>query len=121
MVEKDCPTVEGRVSLEDFISEHVLHSANRCFIVTQDHRLAGLITRKAVEKIPREQWSGTTVQSVMHHLLEYRMLSPDADAIQALEIMSDDDTCELAVMHQGQIYGISSRDQVVRFLRIGPN
>ena len=117
VMERDCPTVEGYLSLQDFIDEYLLRSGRRCFIVMQNNSLAGLITPNEVKKIPRDQWSQTSVQSVMRPLRELRIVAPDTPAVQALEMMSRDDINQLPVVSDGRLQGIFSRGQVLRFLQ----
>src|SRR5881296_2260757 len=117
IMERDCPTVEGHLSLQDFIDEYLLRSGRRCFIVVQNNSLAGLITPNEVKKIPRDHWSQTSVQSVMRPLRELRIVAPDTPAVQALEMMSRDDINQLPVVSDGRLQGIFSRGQVLRFLQ----
>src|SRR5438128_1812180 len=117
IMERDCPTVEGHLSLQDFIDEYLLRSGRRCFIVVQNDSLAGLITPNEVKKIPRDHWSQTSVQSVMRPLRELRIVAPDTPAVQALEMMSRDDINQLPVVSDGRLQGIFSRGQVLRFLQ----
>ena len=117
IMERDCPTVEGHLSLQDFIDEYLLRSGRRCFIVVQNDSLAGLITPNEVKKIPRDHWSQTSVQSVMRPLRELRIVAPDTPAVQALEMMSRDDINQLPVVSHGRLQGIFSRGQVLRFLQ----
>ena len=117
IMETDCPTVEAHLSLQDFVDEYLLRSWHRCFIVTQNNSVAGLMTPNEVKKIPRDQWSQTSVQAVMRPLGELRTVTPDTPAVQALEMMSRDDINQLPVVSDGRLQGVFSRGQVLRFLQ----
>jgi predicted transcriptional regulator len=116
-MERDCPTVEGYLSLQDFVDEHLLRTGRRCFIVVQNHNVTGLITPHEIKQVNRELWPQTSVQSVMRPLDQVRSVAPDTPAIQALEIMTREDINQLPVLSNGRLEGVFSRAQVLRFLQ----
>lgn len=117
IMDRDYATVEGRLSLQDFVDEYLLRSGLRCFVVLQDDQLAGLLTPQEVKSVDRQSWPQTTVQSVMRPLSQLRTVNPDTPALQALELMSREDINQLPVISGGHLAGIFSRGQVLRFLR----
>ena len=117
IMDRDCPTVEGHLSLQEFVDEYLLRSGRRCFVVLQNDQVAGLITPHEVKTVEREGWSQTSVQSVMRPLRQLRIVAPDTPAIQALELMSREDINQLPVISEGRIQGVFSRGHVLRFLR----
>jgi CBS domain-containing protein len=54
----------------------------------------------------------------MRPLRELRIVTPDTPAIQALQIMSQEDVNQLPVVSNGRLEGIFSRSHVLRFLQI---
>ena len=118
LMERDCARVEGYLSLRDFVDEYLLHSAGRCFLVAQGPVAMGVITPAEVKKVPRERWDQSSVQSVMRPLDQLRSVSPEMPAFQALELMARDNAYQLAVVANGKLQGIFSRDQVLRFLQL---
>jgi Zn-dependent protease/CBS domain-containing protein len=117
VMERDCPTVEGHLTLKDFVDEYLLRTGRRCFIVVQNHNVSGLITPHEIKQVDRERWPLTSVQSVMRHLDQVRSVTPDTPAIQALEIMTREDINQLPVLSNGHLEGIFSRSHVLRFLQ----
>lgn len=117
MMERDCPVVEGYISLQDFVDQYLLRSGRRCYVVVQDQRLIGLITPNEVRQIDREQWPQTSIQSAMRPIAQLRVVSPETPAVQALEIMSREDINQLPVVSNGQLQGILSRSSLLAFLR----
>ena len=117
MMERDCPTVEGHLTLRDFVDEYLLRTGRRCFIVVQNHNVSGLITPHEIKQADRERWPLTSVQSVMRHLDQVRSVTPDTPAIQALEIMTREDINQLPVLSNGHLEGVFSRGHVLRFLQ----
>jgi CBS domain-containing protein len=116
-MDHDYATVEGRLSLQDFVDEYLLRSGRRCFVVLHNGQVAGLVTPHEVKSVDRQSWSQTTVQSVMRPLRQLRTVAPDTPALQALDLMSREDVNQLPVISGGRLAGIFSRGHVLRFLR----
>src|SRR5438876_9380980 len=116
IMDRDYATVEGHLSLQDFVDEYVLRTGRRCFVVVQNDRVSGLITTHEVKGVDRDSWSQTSVQSVMRPLSQLRTVAPDTPAIHALELMSREDMNQLPVIFDGQLPGVFSRGHVLRFL-----
>lgn len=117
IMERDCPIVEGFISLQDFVDQYLLRSGRRCYVVVQEQRLIGLITPHEVRQIDREQWPQTSVQSAMRPIAQLRVVSPETSAVQALEIMGREDINQLPVVSNGELQGILSRSSLLAFIR----
>lgn len=118
MMERDCPTVNGKSSLQEYVDEYLLPTGRRCFIVEEDDHVAGLITSHEVRVVDRVLWPSTTVASVMRPLQELHVVTPDTPAIQALQIMSRQNVNQLPVVSNGRLEGVFSRGHVLQFLQI---
>jgi CBS domain-containing protein len=116
-MDRDYGTVEGHLSLQDFVDEYVLRTGRRCFVVIQNDRVSGLITTHEVKKVNRDSWSQTSVQSVMRPLSQFPTVAPETPAIQALELMGREDMNQLPVISDGHLQGVVTRGHVLRFLR----
>lgn len=117
IMDRDCPSVESHLSLQDFVHEYLLRSGRRCYVVVQDNRLVGLLTPNEVKQVDRERWPQTSVQSVMRPLAQLRTVAPETPVTQALELMSREDINQLPVVSGGQLQGILSRSNIMSFLR----
>lgn len=117
IMDQDYATIEGHLSLQDFVNEYVLRTGRRCFVVVQNDRVSGLITTHEVKKVDRDRWRQTSVQTVMRPLGQLRTVAPDTPALQALELMSREDINQLPVISDGHLLEVFSRGHVLRFLR----
>lgn len=117
-MQRDCGTVEGYISLRDFVDHYLLRSSSSCFLVTQDQHVVGLIAASDTRKVARGSWDQTSVQSVMRPLSQLRSVAPEMPALKALEMMARENLNQLAVMSDGSLQGIFSRSQVSRFLQL---
>lgn len=117
IMERDCALVEGHISLQDFVDEYVLRSGRRCFIVVQNNSLVGLVTPNEVKKVAREEWSQSSVQSVMIPLRQLHVVAPETPAVQALDLLTKQDINQVPVVSDGHLVGVFSRSQVIRYLQ----
>jgi Zn-dependent protease len=118
LMQRDCPGVPAYLSVRDFVDEYLLHSANRTFIVVQDRDPVGMLTAADVKKIPRDRWMQASLQSLMRPLDTMPRVPPDMPVMQALEMMAREHVNELAVVSNGKLEGLFSRNQITRFLQI---
>jgi Zn-dependent protease len=118
LMERDCVTVPGYLSLRDFVDEFLLHSSGRCFLVTQNSHVVGVITPDELKGVNRADWPQTSVQSVMRPLNRLHIVPPDMPAVEALELMARENVNQLAVISDSKFQGIFSRGQLVRFLQV---
>ena len=74
------PTLDLRHWVEDYV--YRLH--HKAFPVAIDGHLQGLISTKALSRVPRDEWDRHTISEVMDRDLKSVTVSPDADALAAL-------------------------------------
>jgi len=117
VMSRDSVTVDGRSNLQTFADEHLLRSGRRCFVVTENGRVAGLITPHEVRQIPYSRWPYTTIDEVMRPLDQLRTVTMDTPVITALEIMGREDVNQLPVIFQGALAGVISRSHIVQLLQ----
>lgn len=118
LMERDCATVEGYVSLRDFVDQYLLHTGSRCFVVVQNKQVAGLVTPNEVKAVNRDDWARTSVQKVMRPLSQLRTVAPNMPVVKALELMTRENINQLPVISDGKLEGIFSRGRVMRFLQV---
>ncbi|HKS74754.1 MAG TPA: site-2 protease family protein [Terriglobales bacterium] len=117
IMDRNCPTVEAYLSLQDFVDEFLLRSGLRGYVVVHNDQIVGLITPHEVKEVPRDRWSQTSVQAVMRPLAKVHTVSPETPALQALQVMGQEDINQLPVVSDGHLVGLFSRSHVVHFLQ----
>ncbi len=113
---RECVHVPLTASLQEFV-EQVIHSGQRCYLVSDGERVQGLITLKEVRQVPRDRWMVTPVGAIMRPLSRLHVVSPDTTASEGLEVMSREDVNQLPVVENGHVEGIVSRNQIVNLLQ----
>jgi Zn-dependent protease/CBS domain-containing protein len=117
VMSRENETVDGFSNIQTFVTEHLLRSGRRCFIVIENGRIAGLITTREVRQIPHARWPYTTVDEVMRPLDQLRTVTIDTPVVKALEIMGREDVNQLPVMRDGDLQGIISRSHILELLQ----
>ena len=113
----DVPTVPAEISLSDFFDDYLMRSGRRCFIVTSEGRLLGLLTTNELKAVPREQWATVTVGQAMRPFETMRWVEPNADLRKVLEIMENEDLNQVPVVSEGRLEGLIRRENILRFIK----
>ncbi|HWQ57157.1 MAG TPA: site-2 protease family protein [Bryobacteraceae bacterium] len=114
---RDCPTVDGYTSVQDFVREILLHTERRCFVVETNGSLAGIVGTSELQGVERTRWPYTTLSDIVTPIDEDQAVNPETPVSAALEKMARDRLSQLAVISQGHLDGVLSRRQVAKFLQ----
>lgn len=118
LMEKNCANVPSYLSVRDFVDEYLLRSGQRCFVVMQDSHAAGIATAEDARSVSRDRWAQTSLQGIMRPLSRMVTVSPEMPVVKALELMGRERVDELAVVSNGNLEGVFTRVQVMRFLQM---
>lgn len=114
---RSCPRVELDWSLDRVIRDEVLGAGRRCFAVTEDGRLVGLLTLHDIKAIPKDRWATVTVRQTMLPGDKVITVTPETDLLAALERMDDTDVAQMPVVEAGVLLGLVAREHVLRYVR----
>ena len=106
------------MTLKRFVDDQLLRGPARCFAVTQDGSVVGLITPDDVKRVEREQWDRTTVSQAMHALESLHPVQPNASAGDALELMGRENINQLPVVSNGHLEGVVTRSYLVHLWQV---
>lgn len=115
---RDCGTVDANTTLRRFVEDQLLRMAARCFAVSSDDHVVGLITPDDVKHVKREEWDRTTVSQAMRPLQSLHPLRPDASAGEALEVMGRENINQLPVVADGRLAGVVTRSYLIHLLQL---
>jgi CBS domain-containing protein len=117
----EVPTFPGGNTLEDYAAE-VLRTGRRFHLVLNDDRLTGMMNVQALNAVPREEWSGTSVQGVMVPRENILWAKPDEPLLGLLERLLMNDVNQMPVVSNVeddsmQIVGMVTRDSILRVIQ----
>lgn len=113
---RDCATVDGLTNLQTFVDDHLLRTGQRCYLISENGEVAGLITPHEVKSVAKARWPFTLVNEAMLPLDRVRTVTPETPVLDALTIIGREDFNQLPVVSNGRLMGMISRDQIIRYL-----
>ena len=105
------------LSLERLVQDYILRTGRRFFMVTMNDKLEGIVTMRSIKKIPKEQWSTSSVGDIMVTHDKLRTARPDQNALELLEQIEEEKINEVPVVERGKIIGMVTRDNLSHRLR----
>ena len=114
-------TVPANISLQKLVDEYFLPRGLRSAFVMQGDQLAGLITLSDIRHVPRDQWPQTPVGFAMIPLERLHTITPQQNVKDVLPLMTGQDVNQLAVVQDGRLVGVLTREGILRSLEIRRN
>ncbi len=114
---RDCPSIAPLMTLKELVQDYILPTSRRCFLVTENDRLGGIVTLHNIRGIPQERWDITTIGQIMTPIESLKTVNPDDEALAILERMDEGDINQMPVVSDGRVVGMISRDNVLHFIR----
>lgn len=115
---REYPRVSTQTSLQDVIENQILATGQRCFLVVDDGHLVGVLGLRDVAAVPKPARASTTVAQVMVPWERLSLVSPEAELMDALQLMDDRQVAHLPVAVGDQVLGMISREQVLHYIRL---
>lgn len=114
----DLITVGPSLSLEEIVNSYFLRYGFGGFPVVEDGKYLGMITLKEIKDISKNAFEDTKVKEVyLKHKKQWE-ISPEEDAIKALESMIREDTGRLIVKESDAIVGLITRNGIAKYVQI---
>jgi len=110
-------TVSGEMTLKELL-EKILRERHLGYPVVEGGRLQGVVTLHDMIKVPPDQQEWLRVRDVMSR--NVMIVSPDTDALEAVQIILKNNLGRLVVMEDDRLVGILSRTDIMRALEIYP-
>jgi Zn-dependent protease len=94
----ECVAIPAHVSIEEAVQNYFLRYGYGGFPIEDRGQLRGLLSLSDVKRIPREEWSNTSVQAHMAPVDEKTTIAADKDITEALQQMAQSGTSRLVVI-----------------------
>ena len=111
------PIASPQMSVQEFVFDHVLRQGQRALLVADGGRLLGIVSITDAKELPHDAWTTTPVATIMTPV-PLKTIGPDADLSSALQLLVDGTLNQLPVVQGGQVVGLLSRADVLRFLQL---
>jgi len=100
--------------VEDYIYQH----HHEQFPVVDGERLTGVVGVRQVKAVPRAEWPSRHVAEIAEPLSPMNAIEANADAAEALALMSRNDTSRLVVTERGRLVGILTLKDLLKLLSL---
>ena len=110
-------TLPGDMPLGSPLVDQGLAGHNDLVMVSLNGRVEGLLTRSLLARIPKKAWADTPLSRAMLPLKSLPALGPEDSVSHALEQVETGRVGRLAVMRNGELVGLISREDILRFSR----
>lgn len=115
---KEPIAVAPNVTIKDFVHEYVYASYHQLYPVTQKGNLIGYISLQEVKEIPHEIWGKATVEEAMVPAGTFKTISPDASALEALDMINEFHVPVLLVTKGKTLVGIITAHDLFKMISI---
>lgn len=109
-------SVPANIDIQRFVDDWLFRHHHDIFPVVRDGQLVGTVSVKAVKRLPREDWSATTVEALMEPLSGRTSIDAQAGVEAALEKMRSGDVTRLVVTRAGVLSGMLALKDVLKFI-----
>ncbi len=110
--------VPRALSVRDLVENFVYRYHFKMFPVIDNGRLLGCVTTRSVQELPRAEWERQSVGALLEPCSEENTIAPGADAMEALERMSQSGASRLMVVEGDRLLGIIALKDLLKFLAL---
>jgi Zn-dependent protease/CBS domain-containing protein len=118
MMRSNPPTCSADCSVSRLVHEHIMGTDDHAFPVLDNGRLLGLVTLEDVRRVSHDAWDTTTVREIMTSADQLTVVTPDEDAAEALNKLTQRDVGQMPVLRNGQLVGLLRRRDLVKWLQL---
>lgn len=104
------------LSIKELVEDYVYQYHYKLYPVVEQDQLKGCVSTRQIKSMDREKWADTTVSDVLEPCSEANTIDPDADAVEALSTMGENNTSRLLVSKGGRLLGIIALKDMLDFL-----
>jgi Zn-dependent protease len=118
VMDRDFGRVQVGDSVQSFAEQHLLQSSRargaRSYAVYRDELLVGLLSLRQIGSIPVSSWSSTSIERATLPIESAMSMEPSAPALGALHLLLEEGCEQIAIMAEGRLLGLVTRDQLAR-------
>jgi Zn-dependent protease/CBS domain-containing protein len=106
------------ISIQEFVNEYVYHSYHHLYPVTENENLIGYVSLKEVKLTPIENWKKVLVKEVMVSASEFKTVSPETSALEALDLINQTGMPILLVVKGKRLVGVLTAQDLFKLISI---
>ena len=111
-----CPVISPDMTISQVVREYIFTGGHRCFMVTANGELQGILTLRNIKSVDQKNWDTTSAGNIMTSSERLKVVAPDAEVLSVIEQMEEYGISQMPVVSEGRIIGLIARDDVLRLL-----
>ncbi|MCJ7663442.1 MAG: site-2 protease family protein [Desulfobacterales bacterium] len=111
-------TIDGSISVQELIEDHILQKKERSFLITEKGELAGIVCLEDVKAVTADKRHATTIREIMTPRDKLEAVSPEADGNQILAKLASGKIHQVPVIEGGKIKGLVCRADILDFIHL---
>lgn len=111
-------TIDGFISVQELIEDHILKKKERSFLITDGGELAGIVCLEDAKAVPPNKRTDTKVREIMTPRDKLEAVSPEDDGNQILAKLSSGKIHQVPVIEEGNIKGLVCRADILDFIHL---
>jgi Zn-dependent protease/predicted transcriptional regulator len=111
-------TVSSKISLQEFVDDYIFKYHFKMFPVVDEGKLVGCVTLSQVKEVPKGEWGSHLIGELAQGCSGANTISPDADAMKALSLMSRNNASRLMVVQGDKLVGVIALKDMMRLLSL---
>ena len=111
-----CPVISPDITISQVVQAYIFTSGHRCFMVTANGELQGILTLRNIKSVERKNWDNTSVGDVMTRSERLKVVQPDEEVLSVIERMEEHGISQMPVVSEGRITRLIARDDILRLL-----
>ncbi len=111
-------SVPPDISIQEFVDQYVYHSYHHLYPVTENENLIGYVSLREVKLTPPENWKKLLVKEVMVPASEFKTVSPETSALQALDLLNQTEVPILLVVKGKRLVGVLTAQDLFKLISI---
>jgi Zn-dependent protease/CBS domain-containing protein len=118
LMRRDVSVVSPELPVSSLIYDLMMTTDEDAFVVMEGNSVVGMVSLEDVRKLPREAWERTTVREIMTPADRLAVATPEEDASEALNDLTNRDVRQLPVVKDGRLIGMLRRRDIVKWLQL---
>lgn len=115
---RECVEIPSLTPLSQLIEERILSGGQRCFYISDEGQLRGMLTLRDITKVPQPQWRFTTAAQAMVPFNQLIQVHPTTELLAALQLMDNNNIAQVPVIENEKLVGTLTREQVMHYIRL---
>jgi Zn-dependent protease/CBS domain-containing protein len=111
-------SVPPDIPIQEFVDQFVYQSYHHLYPVTENKTLIGYVSLREVKLIPPENWKKVLVKEVMVPVSEFKTMSPETSALEALDLINQTEMPILLIVKGKQLVGILTAQDLFKLISI---